>query len=119
MSSKPNKELLSFVEAQEKENKERLEASLKDKGRAPFLRLEIGANVITLLPRKPTSRVSQFGKDQWVFKVATAGGEEADWSVTKTSPLAIKVIRKLPVAPCELTILKMGSGTTTRIDLKE
>ena len=118
MSSKVNKELLDFVRTAEAENSERLEASLKEKGRAPYLELEQGENKVTILPKKPTSRTNNFGKDQWVFKVAK-GGEEKDWGVTKSSPMAIKVIRKLAQAPCEIVIIRTGRGQATRIDLKE
>ena len=118
MSSKVNKELLDFVRTQESENKERIEAALKEKGRAPYLELEEGENRITLLPKKPTSRINNFGKDQWVFKVAK-NGEEKDWGVTKTSPMMIKVVRKLAEAPCEITVIRVGLGQATRIDLKE
>ena len=108
----------AFIRQQEKENDERIRAKLAEEGKSPFLRLEIGENKFTLLPRIPTTRQSNFARDQSVFKV-TKNDMEYDWPVTKSSPMHIKVVRLLSSAPVGLCVIRTGTGKNTRLDLKE
>ena len=111
----PLDEIKGFVDEAERLNKQRMEEAMKNKGLNPWLQLPKGITKFKLLPFKPATRVS-FGKDQYVFKVEQEG-KQYDWSVTKNSPLAIQVIRKLLEAPVELSVMKSGDGKATRYEL--
>ena len=112
------KEIGEFVRKVRKENEERKAKALEEKGSSPFVVLEEGLNKLMLMPEIPEERESSFGKMQFCFKVKQ-GGVDKVWTVTKNSPLAIKVIDKLLKAPCEITVNRLGVGKNTRLDLVE
>lgn len=116
-----SEDIRTFVDGVVKENEARRDAAMKEKGLSPFLSLEKGITKFTLLPFKPTIRTSSFGKDQFVFKVEKKNSqgslEKYDWTVTRNSPLAVEVVKKLLEAPVEISVMKSGEGTTTRYEL--
>lgn len=113
--STPLDEIKGFVDEAERLNKQRMEEAMKNKGMNPYLQLPKGVTKFKLLPFKPGSRVS-FGKDQYVFKVEQES-KQYDWSVTKNSPLAIQIIRKLLEAPVDISVMRSGDGKTTRYEM--
>ena len=110
--------LVDFVQNARKENEAARAAALKESGDLPFLQLAIGENKLTLMPTIPTVRESSWGKMQYCFTV-DHDGQLKTWTVTKNSPMALKVINLLLKAPVKLTVIRTGTGTSTRIDLKE
>ena len=107
-----------WLKERETANTERLEANLADQGRSPYLRLEQGENTFTILPILPTPKTSKWGKEQEVFKVQR-NDDEYDWPITVTSPLYIKIARKMPKAPVDVTVVRVGMGQQTRLSLLE
>ena len=107
-----------WLSEKETRNTERIEANLKDQGRSPYLRLEQGENKFTLLPIVPTPKTSNWGKKQEVFKVQK-DDTEYDWPITVTSPMYIKIARKMPQAPIDVTVVRVGEGQQTRLSLIE
>ena len=117
MSKKVEWDPTDYIDQVIDENDQRLRAKLKEEGRSPYLKLVKGENTFQLLRKKPSSRVSNFGKDQAVFYVEQ-DGTEYEWPVTKTSPMFVKVAQMLGGAPCSVTIIRTGEGQGTRLDLK-
>ena len=113
-----SEDIRSFVDGVIKENQERRDAAMKEKGLAPYLQLDKGVTEFTLLPFKPAKRTSSFGKDQYVFKAEKAG-TKYDWTVTCNSPLAVEVVKKLLEAPVTLKVMRSGEAKTTRYELLE
>lgn len=107
-----------WLKERETANAARLEANLTSQGRSPYLRLEQGENTFTLLPVVPTPKTSKWGKEQEVFRVQK-DDHEYDWPVTMTSPLYIKIARKMPKAPIDVTVVRVGTGLQTRLNLLE
>jgi len=107
-----------WLAEKERINAQRMDTKLAEQGRSPYLRLEQGENKITLLATQPTLKTSNWGKEQEVFKVLK-NGIEYDWPVTVTSPMYIKVARKMPRAPVELIVVRVGLGQQTRLSLIE
>jgi len=103
---------------QEADNTKRLEKRLAEQGRSMYLRLEQGENNLTLLKEIPTSKVSNWGKEQMVFKVQR-NGETYDWAVTITSPLYMKVVNLMTHAPVNIIVVRVGTGKQTRLSLIE
>ena len=116
-----SEDIRMFVDGVVKENEARRDAAMKEKGLSPFLSLEKGITELTILPFKPTIRTSTFGKDQFVFKVEKKNSqgvlEKYDWTVTRNSPLAVEVVKKLLEAPVTIKVMKSGEGKTTRYEL--
>ena len=105
-----------WLAEKEKVNTERMEAKLSKLGRNPYLRLDQGENKFTLLPEIPTPKVSNWGKEQEVFRVQK-NGDEYDWPITVTSPMYIKIARMMPKAPVDVTVVRVGTGQQTRLSL--
>lgn len=105
-----------WLQEKEQSNAKRLEERLSKQGRSPYLRLDQGENNFTLLPEVPRHQVSNWGKNQEVFKVRK-NDVEYDWPITVTSPMYIKVARQMPEAPVDLTVVRVGEGIQTRLTL--
>ena len=108
--------MAQWLEEKEKANTQRMEEKLIKQGRSPYLRLEQGENTFTLLPTIPTPHTSNWGKQQEVFKVKQ-NDTEYDWPITLTSPLYIKVARRIPNAPVDMTVVRVGEGQQTRLSI--
>ena len=103
---------------QEAENAKRLEKRLAEQGRSMYLRLEQGENNLTLLKELPTQKMSNWGKEQMVFKVEK-NDELYDWAVTITSPMYMKVVNLMTKAPVDVIVVRVGVGQQTRLSLIE
>ena len=108
--------MTQWLADKEKANTQRMAEKLSKQGRSPYLRLEQGENTFTLLPEIPTPHTSNWGKQQEVFKVQQ-NETEYDWPITITSPLYIKVARKIPDAPVDMTVVRVGEGQQTRLSI--
>ena len=123
--TKITEDMKLWIENARKVNAERLKETLKAKGMSPYLILVQGENSFTLLPVIPVERISSYGRTQGVFKIkqktasAPHEGEEFDWPVTVNSPMYMKVVDLLENSPIGVTVIKLGSGKATRLDLKE
>ena len=121
MSKKQPKEVewdpSAYVATKKAANEARLRDKLAEKGGSPFLKLDSGENTFTLLRREPGSRLSSFNKEQAVFFVEK-DGKPYEWTVTESSPLFAGVLDLLAVAPCPVTVIRVGKGQGTRLDLK-
>ena len=107
-----------WLAEKEKTNTKRMEEKLADQGRSPYLRLEQGENTFKLLPIAPQPQTSKWGKEQEVFRVLKKD-TEYDWPITLTSPMYIQIARRMPKAPVDVTVVRMGEGQQTRLSLLE
>jgi len=111
-------EIDSFINSELTKADQRRDEAMKSKGLHPFLSLENGINEFTLEKVMPTTRVSSYDKDQYVF-TTTQDGETKDWTVTINSPFAREVLAKLKVAPINVTVMRSGKGKDTRYEFVE
>ena len=81
-----------------------------------FWKAESGENKITVLPSIPRSVKSNFG-DKMAFRIEVQG-KKYDWNINPKSPMYRTFVDLLAKAPVEVTVIRTGSGKTTRYDLK-
>jgi hypothetical protein len=107
----------AWLKGEKERQQEQLREKLKEKGLSPYIRFEVGETKIKLTRGIPAQRVNNYGKTVRDF-IVQKDGETYTWSVSEASPLFRKLLDVLSNGREQLTVVRVGTGTDTKYDLK-